>query len=208
MGKNKKVKKNPFYQHLEDMKKREEFKDTLRKKILVKAISHVYEAISHIENVETLEMLEQKLESEEVQVALDTFLTNIAMKREDGKESSWKDFWDKIHPLLDTDQVSEMLHITRQAVIKKIHNNQIIALKRGNKYVYPRFQFTPEGTIVRGLDKILKILDEKNLSTPFKIEFLISENLRLGGKKPIDLLRAGEIKKVERAAKSFGEMGV
>jgi len=208
MNKNKKVTENPFYKHLEDLEKREKFIHNLRKKILAGLISHMYEAIAHIESVEALIQLENEVESENAQLMLEFALKAIAESSEKKEVSYWKDFLDKIYPLLDSKKVAEMLGISLQALNKKVRKNQIIALKRGGKYLYPQFQFTPEGRIVEGLDKILKILEEKNLSTPLKIEFLISENLRLDGKRPIDLLRAGKIEEVEWAAKSFGEMGV
>jgi len=70
--------------------------------------------------------------------------------------------------------------------------------------VFPAWQFTDRGT-VPGLEQVLLALaghDEWMQNV-----FFIDPNTRLGGSRPLDLLREGEIPEVLDAAREFGQHG-
>ena len=104
-----------------------------------------------------------------------------------------------------TDQVAEYLGITPQAVNKRRALRQLVGLtfrKRG--YVFPAWQFTDRGT-VPGLEQTLSVLASHD--EWMQNVFFINPNTRLGGRRPLDLLREGEITEVLDAAREFGQHG-
>ena len=104
-----------------------------------------------------------------------------------------------------TDQVAEYLGITPQAVNKRHALRQLVGLtfrKRG--HVFPAWQFTDRGT-VPGLDQVLRVLASHD--EWMQNVFFINPNTRLYGRRPLDLLREGEIQEVVDAAREFGQHG-
>jgi len=104
-----------------------------------------------------------------------------------------------------TEEVAEYLDITPQAVNKRRARRQLAGLtfrKRG--YVFPAWQFTDRGT-VPGLEQVLHALDSHD--EWMQNVFFINPNTRLGGRRPLDLLREGEIQQVLDAAREFGQPG-
>lgn len=104
-----------------------------------------------------------------------------------------------------TDQVAEYLDITPQAVNKRRALRQLVGLtfrKRG--HVFPAWQFTDRGT-VPGLEQVLQALADHD--EWMQNVFFISPNTRLGGRRPLDLLREGEIQELLDAAREFGQHG-
>lgn len=106
---------------------------------------------------------------------------------------------------LTSEQVAELLGITRQAVDKRRAANQLLALTQGKRgYSYPSFQFE-EGNTLKGLEEALEQLT--GLDPWMKLVFFVSPNDRLEGKTPIDVLRGGHSRDVIRAAGGYGEQG-
>jgi len=106
---------------------------------------------------------------------------------------------------LTSEQVAEMLGISRQAVDKRRSSNQLLALtqgRRGNSY--PVFQFE-EGKTITGLEEVLEHL--KPLDPWMQMAFFTTPNERLNGKTPIDALQNGLVEDVARAAGGYGEQG-
>jgi hypothetical protein len=104
-----------------------------------------------------------------------------------------------------TGEVAEYLGITPQAVNKRRALRQLVGLtfrKRG--YVFPAWQFTDRGT-VPGLEQAL--LSLANHDEWMQHVFFISPNTRLGGQRPLDLLREGALQEVLEAAREFGQHG-
>jgi hypothetical protein len=104
-----------------------------------------------------------------------------------------------------TEQVAEYLGITPQAVNKRRTLRQLVGLtfrKRG--YVFPAWQFTDRGTIP-GLKEVLLVLSDHD--EWMQNVFFISANTRLGGRRPLDLLREGAVPEVLDAAREFGQHG-
>jgi hypothetical protein len=104
-----------------------------------------------------------------------------------------------------TEEVAEYLGITPQAVTKRRALRQLVGLtfrKRG--YVFPAWQFTDRGT-VPGLEQVLRALADHD--EWMQNVFFINPNTRLGGRRPLELLREGEIQEVRDAAREFGQHG-
>jgi len=107
--------------------------------------------------------------------------------------------------IFKTEEVAEYLGITPQAVNKRRALRQLVGLtfrKRG--YVFPAWQFTERGT-VPGLEQVLLALADHD--EWMQNVFFVNPNTRLGGRRPLDLLREGEIQEVLDSAREFGQHG-
>lgn len=107
----------------------------------------------------------------------------------------------------DLDQVRVLMNgISRQMVDRKVREGSLLAVPGpSNRRAYPTVQFTSDGTVVPGLKAVQDALPTKN---PWAVlNFLVRPDPRLNGRKPIDLLRAGEIDLVVDAARRMGQQG-
>jgi hypothetical protein len=106
---------------------------------------------------------------------------------------------------LTSEQVAEVLGISRQAVDKRRSSNQLLALTQGKRgYSYPSFQFD-DGRTIPGLEEVLGEL--KPLDPWMQMVFFTSPHERLGGKTPIERLQKGSIEDVKSVAVEYGEQG-
>ena len=106
---------------------------------------------------------------------------------------------------LSSEQVADVLGISRQAVDKRRSLNQLLALTQGRRgYSYPSFQFE-DGKTIGGLEDVLAQM--KSLDPWMQMVFFTSPNERLGGKTPIESLQEGLVAEVTRAASGYGEQG-
>ncbi len=106
---------------------------------------------------------------------------------------------------LTSEQVAEVLGISRQAVDKRRSSNQLLALTQGRRgYSYPSFQFD-DGKTLKGLEEVLAELSA--LDPWMQMVFFTNTNERLGGKTPIESLQKGLVEEVKNAAKGYGEQG-
>jgi hypothetical protein len=109
---------------------------------------------------------------------------------------------------LSSQQVADLLGITRQGVDKRRRAGRLLAVeapKRG--HLYFAWQFTDAGQELPGLVEVLKALEEHD---PWaQARFFLSGNARLKGKRPLDLLRAGagNVDRVLLAADAFAQHG-
>jgi hypothetical protein len=106
---------------------------------------------------------------------------------------------------LTSEQVAEVLGISRQAVDKRRSSNQLLALTQGRRgYSYPSFQFD-DGRTITGLEEVLAEL--KDLDPWMQMVFFTSPHERLEGKTPLNDLRKGLVNEVKTAAAGYGEQG-
>lgn len=104
---------------------------------------------------------------------------------------------------LNSQEVAELLGMTRQAVDKKRNHDRLLGLSLGKRgYRYPAWQFKDEG-ILSGWESVLAALTE--ISPWGKLQFMLSKDLRLEGKTPLECLQIGETEKVVAAAKAYGK---
>lgn len=106
---------------------------------------------------------------------------------------------------LSAEEVAGILGVTRQAVDKRRRAGKLLGLTTGRYgYRYPAWQFTNSG-VVPGLQEVLAVLAPHD--EWMQAAFLVGENPRLDGRKPIDLLNAGKSEAVLNAAEAYGEHG-
>jgi hypothetical protein len=106
---------------------------------------------------------------------------------------------------LTAKEVAERLGISRQAVDKRRKAGQLLALeppKRGLHY--PAWQFVDDGTLP-GFAWVLDALRDHDAWA--QARFFVSGNARLGGRRPVDLLRKGSLEPVLSAARMMGVHG-
>ena len=106
---------------------------------------------------------------------------------------------------LTVGEVAKLLDISRQAVDKRRKVRRLLGVevpKRG--VLYPAWQFTRTGTLA-GVGEVLAALHEHDSWA--QARFFVTENDRLGGKRPLDVLRRGKLERVLDAASVFGEHG-
>lgn len=105
---------------------------------------------------------------------------------------------------LSAQQLADHLGITPQGLGRKRERNQVFWLDVGDGYVYPAFQVGSSGL----LPGIRDVLDAFTVDDPWmRVNFMLTGDVRLGNKRPIDLLRDGKIDDVVTAASAYGDHG-
>jgi hypothetical protein len=107
----------------------------------------------------------------------------------------------------DLEQVRGLMHgVSRQRIDKRVREGSLLAVPGpNNKRRFPAVQFREDGTVVTGLHEVQEALPTKN---GFAIlNFLIRPDCRLDDRKPIDLLKAGDVNLVVEAARRVSEQG-
>lgn len=105
------------------------------------------------------------------------------------------------------DEVRTLLKgVSRQAIDKRVREGSLLAVPGpSNRRSYPAVQFNRDGSVVSGLKAVREALPTRS---PWGIlNFLVQPDDRLGGRKPIDVLKSGDIEIVTEAARRYGELG-
>ena len=96
--------------------------------------------------------------------------------------------------------------VSRQAVEKRVREGRLLAvIGQNNKRFYPVAQFNDDGSVVEGLRAIQNAMATCNGYAV--LNFLVNPDSRLGNRKPLDLLKQGEVERVVEAAARVGEPG-
>lgn len=104
---------------------------------------------------------------------------------------------------LTAGESSEILGVSRQAIDNRRKRGGLLAVQLGRRgYRYPAWQFTANG-VMPGLKETLAALAD--LSPWIQLAFLLNDNAWLDGRRPVDLLRDGEVSAVVNAARQYGE---
>jgi hypothetical protein len=107
--------------------------------------------------------------------------------------------------MLGAEKVAALLGISPAAVNKRRAAGKLLAVEVGRRgYQYPAWQLA-DGRVLGGMEQILGLLAEHPPLA--RLRFFLSGNDRLGGRRPLDLLRKGETAPVRKAARTFGEQG-
>jgi hypothetical protein len=105
---------------------------------------------------------------------------------------------------LSAPELARQLGITPQAVGKRRDKGQLFWVEAGERYVYPAFQLG-EGDLLAG---VREVLDAFRVDDPWtRVNFMLTGDARLGGRRPIDVLRGGDVAAVAQAAAAYGEHG-
>jgi hypothetical protein len=102
--------------------------------------------------------------------------------------------------------VAEALGVSRQRLHRMREEGQLVALlvRERRAALYPYWQFTGEGDVVDGLERLVRASREAGMG-PETLHFFMTEpNERLGGERPADLLRRGELDRVVDVLRSSG----
>ncbi len=105
-------------------------------------------------------------------------------------------------------EIADALGISRQAVDKRRRAGDLLAIPTGSgDWRYPWWQLK-EGRVLPGFEEVMGALGE--LSPWSRMDFFLSTDDRLGGRRPLDALRKGdrgEIDLVLQSARAEGEQG-
>jgi hypothetical protein len=102
-------------------------------------------------------------------------------------------------------EVADLLGISRQAVDKRRKAGQLIAVELPRRgLLYPAWQFVEAGALP-GLARVLAALGAHDAWA--QARFFVSRNGRLANRRPLEVLKGGELDAVLRAAEAFGEHG-
>lgn len=107
----------------------------------------------------------------------------------------------------DLEQVRMLMRgVSRQAIDKRVQEGSLLAVPGpSNRRSYPTLQFNRDGSLVPGLKAVREALRTNN---PWMVlNFLSRPDDRLDQRKPIDLIKSGELALVLEAAKRHGEQG-
>ena len=102
----------------------------------------------------------------------------------------------------NSEEIAEMLGVSRQAINQRRQRGKLIGLSRGKgKYIYPLWQFTDTGKTILGLEAVLEKLSEVDPWT--QVTFFLNPNVRLENNTPLEMLRKGEVETVIISAIAF-----
>jgi hypothetical protein len=108
--------------------------------------------------------------------------------------------------VLTATDLAAVLGITTQALGKRRMKNQVFWLDIGDGYAYPAFQIRKDG-LLPGIRDVLDGFDTELTDAWTRVSFMVTGDARLAGRRPIDVLREGDIASVVRAAQGFGHDG-
>jgi hypothetical protein len=106
---------------------------------------------------------------------------------------------------LAAEEAAGVLGMSKVAVLKRYQNGKLLAWReeRQKAVRFPRWQFQ-SGKVLEGLDAVLAKLNSVARLDDFgRLLFFLSTSRFLGGKRPLDYLREGEIHKVLQAAEGY-----
>jgi hypothetical protein len=107
---------------------------------------------------------------------------------------------------VSSSEAGEILGISRQAVDKRRRAGQLLGLSLGRRgYAYPVWQFDPKAGTLAGLEDVLAALE--GFDSWMQAAFMLNPNTRLDGEAPLEALHRGEVERVKRAARVYGEQG-
>lgn len=103
---------------------------------------------------------------------------------------------------LTSSEVAAVLGISRQAVDNRRKNNSLLGLSLGSRgYRYPAWQFS-NGNILTGWSEVLKNME--HLDDWSKLIFMLTGDIRLDNKTPLECLKNSQTKEVISAARAYG----
>ena len=108
---------------------------------------------------------------------------------------------------ISAEEAAEEIGISKQAILKRYQKGHIIAWReeRQKAVRFPVWQLR-EHKVLDGIEEALKVLNAGNRLDDFgRMLFFLSNHGFLGGKRPLDCLRQGELTKVLQAAQGYVE---
>jgi hypothetical protein len=103
---------------------------------------------------------------------------------------------------ISADKAGRLLHIATSTVLKRWHNGRLIAWTESEAPWFPVWQFR-RGKVLPGIEALLRVF--RSLDQWRVVVYFLCTRLSLGSKRPLDLLRLGETKRVIEHAKAHAE---
>jgi len=105
---------------------------------------------------------------------------------------------------ISADAAAKELGMSKVAVLKRYQNHKLVAWReeKQNAIRFPIWQFK-DGKVLEGIEAVLDKLKAGPLDDAGRLLFFLSNSKFLGGKRPLDCLRAGEVHKVIVAAEGY-----
>ena len=105
---------------------------------------------------------------------------------------------------ISAESAAKELGMSKVAVLKRYQNHKLVAWReeKQNAIRFPIWQFK-HGKVLDGIESVLGKLKEGPLDDFGRLLFFLSNSRSLGGKRPLDCLRAGEVHKVIVAAEGY-----
>lgn len=105
---------------------------------------------------------------------------------------------------ISAEEAAKELGMSKVAVLKRYQKNKLVAWReeKQNAIRFPIWQFK-DGKVLDGIEAVLDKLSDGALDDAGRLLFFLSNSRALGGKRPLDCLRAGEIHKVILAAEGY-----
>jgi len=108
---------------------------------------------------------------------------------------------------LTTEDLTRLLDVTEAAISKQADAGKLLVIKKGRANLFPRVQFNKQGEPIQGLKEVLPPLKKSGADGWGQLLFLLNSNDRLDQRRPIDVLREGDVASVVDAARSYGQHG-
>jgi hypothetical protein len=103
-----------------------------------------------------------------------------------------------LHGALTVVQVAALLHVSPADVMQRMADHAILGIVDEGEWRFPTAQFE-QGRVLPGLDQVLKILTDSNVTAIQQLSWLVEPHPAFGA-SPIETLRAGEIARVVSGA--------
>jgi len=105
------------------------------------------------------------------------------------------------------EDVRKLLHgVARQRIDARVKEGSLLAVPGpSNRRRFPTLQFTADGDVIPGLKAVQSALPTRN---PWAVlNFFVQPDDRLDGRRPIDVLKSGDVAAVVAAAKGIAQAG-
>ena len=109
---------------------------------------------------------------------------------------------------LSSEEVARMLGISKTAVLKRLEKGKLLAWREERLQAarFPKWQFDEHGQTLKGIDKVLACLSSNpHLDVWAKVMFFLQNKGVMDGRRPLDLLREGNLDKALLAAEAYAE---
>jgi hypothetical protein len=106
---------------------------------------------------------------------------------------------------LSTKNAARQLGISEAALLNRHKNRRLVACRENSQraFRFPAWQFR-DGQVLDGLERVLRVLNVGTRLDGYGLMlFFLSKSSFLGGRRPLDCLRKGEIEKVLLAAQGY-----
>jgi hypothetical protein len=106
---------------------------------------------------------------------------------------------------LSVTEVSELLRVGRQTPHDRVKAGRLLAVKDKGRLLFPEWQFDPDGPdgVIQSLPEVLHAL-QGPISPLGKVRWFVLPKPLLGGRTPIEALRAGDVREATLEAASVG----